>query len=139
ETGTGKELVAQALHHADATRTGPLVAVNVAALPEQLLESELFGHERGAFTGADRRKQGRFELAEGGTLFLDEIGELPLGVQAKLLRVLQDGTFERVGGSETLQVNTRILAATNVDLKHAVAEGRFREDLFFRLNVVTVA
>ncbi|RUL89072.1 sigma-54-dependent transcriptional regulator [Tautonia sociabilis] len=139
ETGTGKELVAQALHHADATRTGPIIAVNCAALPEPLLESELFGHERGAFTGADRRKQGRFELAEGGTLFLDEIGELPLGVQAKLLRVLQDGTFERVGGSETLQVNSRILAATNVDLQRAVDEGRFREDLFFRLNVVTVA
>ncbi|WP_169980006.1 sigma-54-dependent transcriptional regulator [Tautonia rosea] len=138
ETGTGKELVAQALHLADATRSGPLVAVNCAALPEPLLESELFGHEKGAFTGADRRKQGRFELAEGGTLFLDEIGELPLGVQAKLLRVLQDGTFERVGGTETLQVNTRILAATNVDLRRAVAEGTFREDLFFRLNVVTV-
>jgi two-component system response regulator AtoC len=137
ETGTGKELVAQALH-LDATRNGQLVAVNCAALPEQLLESELFGHEKGAFTGADRRKQGRFELAEGGTLFLDEIGELPLGVQAKLLRVLQDGTFERVGGSETLQVNTRVLAATNVDLRRAAAEGTFREDLFFRLNVVTV-
>jgi len=139
ETGSGKELVAQALHHADATRSGPLVAVNCAALPEPLLESELFGHEKGAFTGADRRRQGRFELAEGGTLLLDEIGDLPLGVQAKLLRVLQDGTFERVGGTETLRVNTRILASTNLDLEAAVAAGRFREDLYYRLNVVTIA
>ena len=138
ETGTGKELIAQALHHADATRSGPLIAVNCAALPEHLLESELFGHERGAFTGADRRKEGRFELAEGGTLLLDAIGELPLGVQAKLLRVLQDGTFQRVGGSQTLRADVRVLAATNLDLDHAVAEGRFREDLFYRLNVVTV-
>ncbi len=138
ETGTGKELVAQALHHADATRSGPLIAVNCAALPEPLLESELFGHEKGAFTGADRRKLGRFELAQGGTLLLDEIGDLPIGVQAKLLRVLQDGTFERVGGSKTLQVNTRILAATNIDLNAAVEEGRFREDLYYRLNVVSI-
>ncbi|CAN5778219.1 sigma-54 dependent transcriptional regulator [soil metagenome] len=138
ETGTGKELVAQALHQADATRQGPLVAVNCAALPEQLLESELFGHEKGAFTGADRRKVGRFELADGGTLLLDEIGELPMGVQAKLLRVLQDGTFERVGGTEVLRVNARVLAATNLDLRAAVDAGRFREDLFFRLNVVSV-
>jgi two-component system response regulator AtoC len=138
ETGTGKELVAQALHQADATRQGPLVAVNCAALPEQLLESELFGHEKGAFTGADRRKIGRFELADGGTLLLDEIGELPMGVQAKLLRVLQDGTFERVGGSEALRVNARVLAATNIDLQAAVDAGTFREDLFFRLNVVSV-
>ncbi len=138
ETGTGKELVAQALHQADATRQGPLVAVNCAALPEQLLESELFGHEKGAFTGADRRKLGRFELADGGTLLLDEIGELPMGVQAKLLRVLQDGTFERVGGTEALRVNARVLAATNIDLRAAVDAGQFREDLFFRLNVVAV-
>jgi two-component system NtrC family response regulator len=138
ETGTGKELVAQAIHHADRTRTGPLVAVNCAALPEHLLESELFGHEKGAFTGADRQRKGRFEQAQGGTLFLDEIGELPLGMQAKLLRVLQDGTFERVGGTEVIRAGARILAATNVDLAEAVAAGRFREDLFFRIHVVSV-
>jgi two-component system NtrC family response regulator len=138
ETGTGKELVAQAIHFTDATRGGPLVAVNCAALPEPLLESEFFGHERGAFTGADRQKKGRFEVAKGGTLFLDEIGELPIGMQAKLLRVLQDGTFERVGGSELLRANCRVIAATNVNLADAVAAGRFREDLFYRLNVVPI-
>jgi two-component system NtrC family response regulator len=138
ETGTGKELVAQALHHEDATHGGPLVAVNCAALPENLLESELFGHERGAFTGADRQRKGRFELADGGTLFLDEIGEIPPGMQAKLLRVLQDGTFERVGGSETLRTEVRILAATNIDLAEAVRAGTFREDLYYRLNVVSI-
>jgi two-component system NtrC family response regulator len=138
ETGTGKELVAQAIHFTDASRKGPLVAVNCAALPEPLLESELFGHERGAFTGADRQKKGRFEQAKGGTLLLDEIGELPVGMQAKLLRVLQDGTFERVGGSEVIQADCRIVAPTNLNLAEAVAAGRFREDLYYRLNVVTI-
>ncbi len=116
ETGTGKELVAQALHHNDSTRKGPLVAVNCGAIPESLLESEFFGHERGAFTGADRVRKGRFEQAAGGTLLLDEIGTLPLAMQAKLLRVLQDGTFERVGGGEMIQADCRIVAATNEDL-----------------------
>ena len=138
ETGTGKELVAQAIHYTDATRRGPLVAVNCAALPEPLLESEFFGHEKGAFTGADRQKKGRFEHAKGGTLFLDEIGDLPLGMQAKLLRVLQDGTFERVGGSELIRANCRVLAATNRDLADAVAAGQFREDLYYRLNVLPI-
>ena len=138
ETGTGKELVTQAIHYNDPSRQGPLVAVNCAAIPESLLESEFFGHERGAFTGADRQKKGRFEQAAGGTLLLDEIAALPLAMQAKLLRVLQDGTFERVGGGEMIQADARILAATNVDLAEAVAAGRFREDLYYRLNVVTI-
>ena len=139
ETGTGKELVCQAIHYTDATRLGPIVAVSCAALPEPLLESELFGHEKGAFTGADRQKKGRFELAQGGTLLLDEIGEIPVGMQAKLLRVLQDGSFERVGGSELIRTDCRIIAATNLNLADAVAAGRFREDLYYRLNVVTIA
>jgi two-component system NtrC family response regulator len=138
ETGTGKELVAQALHKADVSREGPLIAVNCAALPEHLLESELFGHEKGAFSGADRQKQGRFELARSGTLLLDEVAEIPASVQAKLLRVLQDGQFERVGGNEVLRVDARVLASTNVDLAAAVATGRFREDLYYRLNVVSI-
>ncbi len=138
ETGTGKELVAQAIHFTDATRSSPLVAVNCAALPEPLLESEFFGHERGAFTGADRQKKGRFEQAKGGTLLLDEIGELPMGMQAKLLRVLQDGSFERVGGSEVIRADCRILVATNLNLAEAVAAGKFREDLYYRLNVVAI-
>ena len=139
ETGTGKEPVAQALHHlGGSTRQGRLVVIPCAAIPETLIESELFGHEAGAFTGADRRKPGRFELAHQGTLFLDEIGELPLPTQAKLLRVLQDGSFERVGGRESIRVETRVVAATNQDLKTMVAEGRFREDLYYRLNVVSI-
>ena len=138
ETGTGKEVVAQAIHYTDATRRGPMVAVNCAALPEQLLESEFFGHEKGAFTNADRQRKGRFEQAKGGTLLLDEISELSLGMQAKLLRVLQDGTFERVGGTEVIKAECRIIAATNVDLAEAVAAGKFREDLYYRLNVVTI-
>jgi two-component system response regulator AtoC len=138
ETGTGKELVAEAIHLSDVTRDGTLVAVNCAALPEPLLESELFGHERGAFTGADRQKKGRFELAKGSTLFLDEIGDMPLGMQAKLLRVLQDGRFERVGGTDPIQTDCRVIAATNVNLHEAVATGRFREDLFYRLNVFSI-
>ena len=138
ETGTGKELVAQAIHYNDSARSGPLVAVNCAAIPESLLESEFFGHEKGAFTGADRQKKGRFEQASGGTLLLDEIAALPPAMQAKLLRVLQDGTFERVGGGEMIQADARILVATNVDLAEAVALGRFREDLYYRLNVVSI-
>src|SRR5262249_17451573 len=133
ETGTGKELVAQAIHTADRRRNGPFVALNCAALQDNLLESELFGHERGAFTGADRQKKGRFELADGGTLFLDEIGDISPAMQAKLLRVLQTGTFEHVGGTETLKVDVRIVAASNKDLGREVKEGRFRSDLYYRL------
>jgi DNA-binding NtrC family response regulator len=138
ETGTGKELVAQSLHAADTRRTGPFVALNCAVLNEALLESELFGHERGAFTGAERRKLGRYELADGGTLLLDEAGDIPLVLQAKLLRVLQTGCFERVGGTETIQVDVRILVATNRNLEDEVKRGRFRADLFYRLNVVRI-
>ena len=138
ETGTGKELVAQSIYDADVVRGGPLVAVNCAALPDRLLESELFGHERGAFTGADFQRKGRFEMAKGGTLFLDEIGELPVMMQSKLLRVLQDGRFERVGGTESIKADCRVIAATNQNLAEAVAAGRFREDLFYRLNVVSI-
>jgi len=138
ESGTGKELLARAIHYASPRSRGPLVAVNIAALAETLIESELFGHERGAFTGADREHRGRFELADGGTLFLDEIGDLPRGTQVKLLRVLQEQTFERLGGTRQLKVDVRLVAATHRDLDAMVRSGEFREDLFFRLNVVAI-
>jgi two-component system response regulator AtoC len=138
ESGTGKELVAEAIHNYSRRKDNAFVVVNCAALPENLLESELFGYERGAFTGAAARKIGRFELAEGGTIFLDEIGELSQNLQAKLLRVLQDHTFERLGGSETISGDFRVLAATNRDLDATVREKLFREDLFYRLNVVRI-
>ena len=137
ESGTGKELVAQAIHQCSG-RTGKVVAVHCAALPEPLLESELFGHERGAFTGAVEMRKGRFELAENGTIFLDEIGEIPLHIQVKLLRVLESRSFERIGGSETIVSDARVVAATNRDLKAMVERGEFREDLFYRLNVVSI-
>jgi len=139
ESGTGKELVARALHHGSARAKAPFVAVNCAAIPETLLESELFGHERGAFTGADMRRIGRFEQANGGTLFLDEIGDLSLSTQAKLLRVLQEKCIQRLGGKETISVNVRVIAATHRDLETAIKEKLFREDLFYRLSVVIIA
>ncbi|MCG3157401.1 MAG: Regulatory protein AtoC [bacterium] len=138
ESGTGKELIARAIHFSSGRKDQPFIAVNGAALNENLLESELFGHERGAFTGADKQRRGRFELADRGTLFLDEIGDVPLATQVKLLRVLQEEQFERVGGSETLQVDVRVIAATNRDLHERIKQGLFREDLFYRLNVVTI-
>ena len=138
ESGTGKELVARTIHERSARRNGPFVAVNCAALPETLLESELFGYEKGAFTGAAGRKEGRFELANGGTLFLDEVADLSLVTQPKILRVLQEGEFERLGGTRSLQVDVRIVAATNQDLSEMVKEKRFREDLYYRLNVISV-
>jgi transcriptional regulator with GAF, ATPase, and Fis domain len=138
ETGTGKELVARAVHASSRRRDRPLIVVNCAALPREIVESELFGHEKGAFTGALQQRRGRFELADGGTLFLDEIGELPLDAQAKLLRVLQQGEFERVGGTRTMSVDVRIIAATNRDLQSELASARFRADLFYRLNVYPI-
>jgi len=138
ESGTGKELFAQALHALSPRRGGPYVALNCAAIPETLIENELFGHEKGAFTGADRRQPGRFELAQGGTLLLDEIGELPLAVQGKVLRVLEERTFERVGGGRTMRADVRLIAATNRDLEGMVVAGELRSDLFFRLNVFPI-
>lgn len=138
ETGTGKEFLARAIHYQSSRAEGPFIKVNCAALPEALLESELFGHEKGAFTNAIARRLGRFELADGGTLFLDEIGDISTATQVKLLRVLQEKQFERVGGSETLSVNVRIVAATNRDLDAAMRDGDFREDFYYRLNVISI-
>jgi two-component system response regulator AtoC len=138
ESGVGKDLIARAVHLASTRREGPFVKVNCAAIPHGLLESELFGHEKGAFTGAHRRKPGQFEYAHKGTIYLDEIGELPLALQAKLLHVLQDFRFSRIGGYGTVQVNARVIAATNRDLEDAMKRGEFREDLYYRLNVVEI-
>lgn len=138
KSGTGKELVAEGIHEASSRAQGAFVRINCAAIPEALIESEMFGHERGAFTGAVKRKLGKFELAHKGTIFLDEIGEMELSMQTKLLRVLQNGCFERVGGEETIRVDVRIIAATNRDLKQIVNEGLFREDLYYRLNVIPI-
>jgi two-component system, NtrC family, response regulator AtoC len=138
ESGVGKDIVARAIHEASKRHAGPFVKVNCAALPLELLESELFGHERGAFTGAHRQKRGQFEYADKGTIFLDEIGELPLALQAKLLHVLQDFRFSRIGGQELITSDTRLIAATNRDLEAALTHGEFREDLYYRLNVVEI-
>ncbi|GAA4874438.1 sigma-54 dependent transcriptional regulator [Ferrimonas pelagia] len=138
ESGTGKEVVARNIHYLSAQRDGPFIPVNCGAIPAELLESELFGHEKGAFTGAISTRKGRFELAEGGTLFLDEIGDMPAHMQVKILRVLQERCFERVGGSKSIKANVRIVAATHRDLEQMISEGRFREDLFYRLNVFPI-
>ena len=136
ESGTGKELVARALHRHSARAQKPFVAINTAAMPKDLLESELFGHERGSFTGAQQQRRGRFEQAEGGTLFLDEIGDMPAELQTRLLRVLSDGKFYRVGGHQQIKANVRVIAATHQNLEQRVREGTFREDLYHRLNVI---
>jgi len=138
ETGTGKGLAARAIHYSSHRKEGPFITVNCAALPEPLLESELFGHTKGSFTGAIADKPGRFELANGGTIFLDEVGDIPTSIQVKLLRVIDDKEFERVGGTKTVKANVRIVAATNQDLRGEVKQGHFREDLFYRLNVITI-
>lgn len=138
ESGTGKEMIAHAIHYNSLRSKQPFIKVNCAALPETLIESELFGYERGAFTGADRRKKGRFELADGGTIFLDEIGDLPPQTQIKLLRIIQEREFERLGGTETIKVNVRLITATNRNLEEMISNGAFREDLFYRLNVFTI-
>jgi two-component system response regulator HydG len=138
ESGTGKEMIAGAIHHNSPRKAGPFIRINCAAITETLLESELFGHEKGSFTGADRRKEGKFRQADRGTIFLDEVSEMSLGMQVKLLRVLQEREFTRVGGEDLIRVDVRVLAATNRDLLKFVAEGRFREDLFYRLNVVNL-
>jgi transcriptional regulator with PAS, ATPase and Fis domain len=138
ESGTGKEMLARLLHRESLRNTGPFIAVNLAALPSELVESTLFGHERGAFTGATKQQLGKFEMAAGGTLFLDEIGDLRLELQAKLLRAIQEGEIERVGGSKPFKADFRLIVATNVDLERAVREGRFREDLYYRINVIPI-
>jgi transcriptional regulator with PAS, ATPase and Fis domain len=138
ESGTGKELVTRALHYSSQRSDKAFVKINCATIPENLLESELFGHEKGSFTGANKQRIGKFELADGGTLFLDEVSEIDINLQAKLLRVLQEEEFERVGSNKTIKVDVRIISATNIDLRQAVAEGKFREDLFYRLNVVSI-
>jgi len=139
ESGTGKEVLARTIHQTSPRSDKPFIAVNVAAVPDNLVESEFFGHEKGSFTGADRQRKGRFEMANGGTLFIDEIGDIPVSTQLKLLRVLQERNFERVGGTETIDVDVRLIAATNQDLEKMIREGKFREDLFYRLNVVTIS
>jgi transcriptional regulator with GAF, ATPase, and Fis domain len=138
ESGTGKEIAADALHNLSGRRAHPLVKISCAAIPETLLESELFGHERGAFTGATAARPGKFELADGGTLLLDEIGEMTPQLQAKLLRVLQDGSFQRIGGTKEIQVDVRVLCATHADIPRAIAEGKFRHDLYYRINTVQI-
>ncbi|MCI0469411.1 MAG: sigma-54 dependent transcriptional regulator, partial [Nitrospirae bacterium] len=138
ESGTGKELIARSIHHLGQRAKNSFITINCAAIPKDLMESELFGHEKGAFTGAHETKHGKFELADKGTIFLDEIGDLELSLQAKLLRILQESEFERVGGTKTIRVDVRTIAASNKDLEKAVAEGRFREDLFYRLNVFPI-
>jgi two-component system NtrC family response regulator len=138
ENGTGKEVLAKAIHYMSSRKENPFIAVNVPALTETLLESELFGHDKGAFTGADKMKKGRFEIANGGTLFLDEVGDIPQSIQVKLLRVLQEHQFERVGGTEKIEVDVRIIAATNKELEQKIKDETFREDLYYRLNVVSI-